>query len=317
VVINMADEKDIELEIDTSAPQGDQVAVDLDDDKSPDGGVKIEDKPADTPAAEPAVEDEGIKSLREQLEAQRAARAEAERIAKEAKDEATKAKTQVGESQYQVLLSAIEATKREGDQAEADWIKAQEAGDFAAAAKAQRVMARVESRLDQLDASRHDMEQARKAPKTAEGAVREPAPQRPADPVEALAGQLSAPSAAWVRSHPDCATDPVLFQEMIAADARARRMGIPVDTPEYFGFIEQRLGFAAPAAAAVPAAEPARRSVPAAPVSRDVPGQGGSNRRVVTLTPEEQEIAQMNGMTNKEYAAQKAAYLAEKAASLN
>ena len=40
---------------------------------------------------------------------------------------------------------------------------------------------------------------------------------RPLDPVEAFATQLSPRSAAWVRAHPEYATNPKLTQKMIAA----------------------------------------------------------------------------------------------------
>lgn len=296
---------DIELEIDTETEGGKPVEVDLE------AGKEVEAKATPADDAPPPVEDEGIKSLREQLAQARSAREAAEKQAREASEEVSRAKSQVGESQYQVIVSAIEATKREGDQAEADYAKAMEDGRYQDAAKAQRILARVEGRLDQLDGARANMETARKAPPATEGAVRPPAQQPPVDPVEALAGQLSPASASWVRSHPECATDPVVYQEMVAADARARRLGHVPDTPEYFAFIEQRLGFGEPAAAVAP--PPARRGVPAAPVSRDVPGSASNARRTITLSPEEQEIAQMNGMTNAEYAKYKADYQAEKA----
>jgi hypothetical protein len=298
---------DLELEVGAGIDPGKVVEIDLETGKEADLVLAKE--------AEPVVEDEGIKSLKGQMEAMRAAKdqeiqqAKADRQA--AIDEAVKAKTQVGESNYQVVVSAIEAMKREGDQAEADYVKAQENGDFLAAAKAQRIMARVESRLDQLDGARQNIELERKTPPKVEGAVRAPEPQRAVDPVDALAGQLSAKSASWVRQHPECATDPVLFQEMVAADARAKRLGHAPDSPEYFNFIEQRLGFAEPERTVVKE-EPQRRAVPSAPVSREVPG-AVNQRRSVTLSAEEQEIAQMNGMTNAEYAKHKVDYLAEKA----
>jgi hypothetical protein len=300
---------DLELEVGAGIDPGKTVEIDLETGKEAEPVVKAAD--------ERDVEDEGIKSLKGQMEAMRAAKDQEIQQAKTdrqaAIDEATKSKTQVGESNYQVIISVIEATKREGDQAEVDYKTAMENGDFAASAKAQRIMARVESRLDQLDGARQNIELERKTPPKVEGAVRAPEPQRAVDPVDALAGQLSAKSASWVRQHPECATDPVLFQEMVAADARAKRLGHAPDSPEYFNFIEQRLGFSEPERAAVVKEDaPQRRAVPSAPVSREAPGTV-NQRRSVTLSAEEQEIAQMNDMTNAEYAKHKVDYLAEKA----
>ncbi len=209
--------------------------------------------------------------------------------------------------------------KIEGDQAEAEYAKAMEEGRYTDAAKHQRVLARVEGRLDQLESAKQNFAEREAAPRPSEGAVRAPAPVATADPVEALASVLSAKSAAWVRQHPECATDGVVYQEMVAADARARRMGFDPDTPQYFDFIEKRLGFKSDEPEPVkeePVVERKRNVMPAAPVSREAPGAPANPRRVM-LTAEEQEIAQLNGMTNKEYAEQKAAYAAEKARAMN
>ena len=191
-----------------------------------------------------------------------------------------------------------------------------ETGDYKAAAKINTEIAKLETRRMTLERGKTHIEERR--PLT-EGAVEAPQVQRTVDPVEQFTGSLSSASAAWVRAHPDCVTDTVLNSEMIAAHNRAIRDGIKVDTPEYFGFIEKRLGFAADDAPVVTKAnEPVQRraAIAAAPVSRGSVSMtsGETSRSTVTLSPAQQEIAAAMGMTNKEYAMELVAIEREKRA---
>ena len=301
----MAD--DIELKIDDDEGLKPIEVVIDGDEKLVEGKAKTEE-PKET-----EVEDPGTVSLKAQLAAETKRREDAERFANERANEATKAKTEVVDSQHQLILNTIESVKSKGDQLEAQLEAAQNEGDNKKAAALFRQLAKVEADLNQLDNARMSVEAQQKAPKVqpTEGRVRV----APVDPVEALAGQLSPKSAAWVRAHPDCATDDSLFHEMIAADKRALRAGLKADTPEYFQFIEKRLGFSKEEE---PVIETTRRV--AAPVSRDAPsisGPGKIRPGYYPITAEEQEQARYDGMTNEEYIRHKLAYKAEEKQRMN
>jgi hypothetical protein len=143
-----------------------------------------------------------------------------------------------------------------------------------------------------------------------------PAPVQ-ADPVEAMASQLTPRSAAWVRSHPEYARDNRLRDKMIAAHNLAVADGFVADTDDYFHEVEAALKIAKPQPdereETVIAGEKAlqRRSSPAAaPVSRSGSAPG-SNPRVVRLTPDQIEAAKDSHMTPEEYAKNMLALRAE------
>jgi phage I-like protein len=176
--------------------------------------------------------------------------------------------------------------------------------DYAAAAKAQREMSSNEAKLNDLNRGKTAMENAPKV-----------TPRVSDDPVERIASQLTAQSAAWVRAHPEYARDPAKYRKMVAAHELAMADGFSPDTPEYFASVEDTLRIAAPrqevqietdptADAARPSTtRPSRQTAPpSAPVTRSGNGTGATRRNVVTLTPEQVEIAKMMGQTPEEYA---------------
>jgi len=178
------------------------------------------------------------------------------------------------------------------------------AGDFTAAAEAQEQMSANSAKLLQLEQGKIALENAPKQQ------VMQPV--RPADPVEALAAQLSPRSAAWVRANPQFARDSRLYAKMIAAHNLAVADGISPDTDEYFETVESTLKMTRnPAPSDDPmsaAAQPVSRRTPppAAPVSRSG-STPGTRPNVVRLTSAEREMAQMMGMTEQEYAKNKLA----------
>ena len=136
-----------------------------------------------------------------------------------------------------------------------------------------------------------------------------PKPEPPkADPVEALASQLTPRSAQWVRAHPQCATDPRLTQKMIAAHNIAVADGFQPDTDDYFSSIEDTMKLTPKHEAEIdedPTAQAAkvvqrRSSPPAAPVTRSGSAPG-SNPRIVRLSAAEVEAAEASGLTPQEY----------------
>lgn len=245
--------------------------------------------------------DEGIAELKKRLEA-------VERERNEAVQRAYRANTEKDESDRLFIESQAAQAKANADYLENAYANAVAQGDHLSAAKIARQMAQAEAQILQLQ---NGAQQLKEKPKD------QP---RPLDPVEALATQLSPRSAAWVRAHPEYATNPRLTQKMIAAHNLAMADGIPVDSDDYFASVEETLKVAqrAPTRAiqdddgedqfsGAGRATSGRQAAPAAiPVSRDI-SPTGSKPRTVRLSPAEVEAAEMSGLTPAEYYANKMA----------
>jgi len=243
--------------------------------------------------------EDGIAELKRQLEAERAERIRAQQQLQQANREAYQAKNEAHDTNLQLVVSAIETVSRDLELLSQAHTAALQNGDYDRATKIQREMSAHEAQLLQLNNGRDAMQNA---PRPAEPVA------APADPVEALASQLTPRSADWIRRHPECVRDSRMNAKMIAAHNLAVADGIPVDSDEYFDVIESTLKLkAAPAnttadtddayAAKVvqrrdaqPAAAPANRSSPT------------SRTNVVRLSSAQREMAEMMGMKPEEYA---------------
>jgi hypothetical protein len=249
----------------------------------------------------------GVEKLKKQLDEERALRVAAEQRERESANAEAEARGTVQTSHLEQIKSAIAQVTQSSDQLESKYAESAAAGDWVAAAKAQREMAANAAKLQQLEAGKTALE---KAPK--------PQPRAPTDPVEAFCAQLSGPSAKWVRENREYVTDQHKHQQMLAAHQLAIARGIKADSPEYFSSIEKTLEIGAGAvvvpagddadddpmaAAAATPVVPARRAPAAAPVSRSGNGTG-SRANVVKLSPAQVEAARDSGMTVEEYAKQ-------------
>lgn len=267
--------------------------------------VVIEADGAKKSAVAAPTADEVVAKLKKDLDTEKNARAAAEQKAKEEARRADSSLKEVGTTQLQLVTNAISTLKADSERLESDYEVAFAAGDGKALAKIQRAMADGAARLLQLENGKTAMEEEAKRFKDT------PETSTIVDPVEALASQLTAPSAEWVRKHPEYARNPRLNRKMIRAHEDAMDEGVEPDSEAYFEFIEKTVGIrkgddADAGSAMSEAAAPAQRraSSAAAPVSHSGTASGARPGRV-TLTKEEAEIAEMNGMTNKEYYEQK------------
>lgn len=290
--MNIEDKNEDPIEIELS--EGDGVTID----QEPIVVEKAEEKPQEDPI------DTGLEALKEQLERERQGRIEAERRANEAAQNAYQAMNEAQDSNLHLVTNAIETVNQTNSILKSNYRDAMAAGDYDTAAEIQAEMSSNAARLLQLEQGKQALESA----------PRNEAP-RPyvADPVEALASQLSPRSADWVRRHPEYATDQRLYNKMLAAHNLAVADGISPDTEDYFSSIEDTLRIRnsrrddyddASSAAAKPVQR--RSSPPAAPVSRSG-NAGGSAPNRVRLTSEEREMASMMGMTPEEYGRNKLA----------
>jgi len=279
--------------------------------------VVVADGADAAPAAAAVVTpDEGIAKLQRELAAERAARETAERRANAAAQSEAAARGETQESQIAQVATALDVVARNAETLEANYAQLAAAGEWAEAAKVQTQMARNESHRVQLEQGKAALEAAPK-PKAAVADV------RPADPVEAIAVQLTPRSAAWVRAHPEFAADPKKYAQMVAAHNLTISRDFKPDSDEYFAEVEKVLGVDGRAAAKPsdaagagaggdePLADAAKAtggrgaSAPAAPVTRSGTGTG-SRPTVVRLSQAEREAAKASGLTDEEYARNKA-----------
>jgi hypothetical protein len=295
----------------TSETDDPEIIIDLDVEEGAESAAEAPEQAQEDTVA-PAIE-----TLKAQLADAKAARLAAERREREAAEAAAQARTGAHDANLNMVNGAIERVKQDTATLKLALKEAWTIGDYDKAADIQEAMATNAANMMRLTDGKAAMEAA--PPQKAVPAA--------ADPVEALASQLSAASAAWVRKHPECVTDQRMFQKMVAAHNLAVADGIGADTPEYFNFVETTLKLKPVRASETPrtpdpapqeekspmseAAAPAQRrsAPPAAPVSRqNVPGQ---KPNVMRLTQAEANIAADMGMTVKEYAANKAKLVAE------
>ena len=264
--------------------------------------IRVEVAESEPVEAGPSDADLALKHLKEQLEAANRARVEAEYRAQESDRQAQKADMNTQQANLYTISSAIDAQKREVEIQKATLAAALSNGDHQQAAEIQYAMSETSSRLQQLQLGKEALEKEIKNPPQKQY-------QAPVDPVEQFASQLSPRSAAWVRAHPQCVTDPRLQQKMIAAHNIAVADGIPADSDDYFQFVEDTLKISpkrqeAQESAMSDASAPVQRRTapPATPVSRSGTGTG---RQTARLTKEEAEMAKMMGQTPEEYAKNK------------
>ena len=320
-----ATETDIKIDLDAIDKQKADDAA-----KKVPGAAKVDDAPvvevakvADTPKIDDKAvltPDAGLEKLKKQLDDERIARLDADRRAQEASDSELRARTEVQDTNLNLLTTAIASVKQSNEALKVQYREARAANDPDAEFAVQEAMAQNAAKLLQLEQGKTALE---KAPK--------PAPRVSADPLDTYVRQAQANgfprSAAWLRAHPDCVRDDKKNRKMIRAHEDALDDGLKPDSDPYFAFIEQRLGIATtgdlpgngagthievdpaddPMKDAAKPAAPQRRAAPAAaPVTRS--GNGAGNRRnVVTLTPAEVEIAGMMKMSPEEYAREKVA----------
>ena len=268
--------------------------------------IESEPKPAGTETVTLKEDDPLLVELREQkkvLEAdaererqtrqaaeQRAQREQEARVAAEQKVETVQ--KEVADSRLGTVEQGLAAAQTEAEAAQAEYVSAQEAGDWKRASDAQRKMARAEARIVRLDEAKSDLEAAAKAPVRTE-TRQETRQETQPDQVEAFIASRDKPTQAWLRNHMDDArvlatnSDPRRAAKLTAADNEAFAEGLTRGSPEYFAHVETYLGMTKAAAATNGANNGAQRqqqrrasSAPVAPVSQSggsAVNGGGSN----------------------------------------
>jgi len=282
------DEKQQELDLE------DKIEV-VDDDAPPVVEAKTEDKPV----LEEVTPDQGIEALKKRLEEEKRAREDAERRAFEAQQQAQRAQRDVQDGDYQLIISAIDATKRNADILKNGYAEALSVGDYRKAADFQEAIALNANKLSTLENGKNALE----------AKLKQPVQPVQNDPVEQFAAQLTPRSAAWVRNNPDIIRN--RYDDMVKAHSHAVGEGFVPDSDAYFEHVERRLGLRkAPepeiteeeviSVAAAPV-QKRTNAPPVAPTSR-VASNSSGRPNVVRLTAEQKEMASMMGMSPEDYA---------------
>lgn len=274
----MSEQKELDLFLEPDAPE-----VDLLQQEQPVVEASREELPVEV----------GINELREQLEREKAARIAAENHAREIAEHANRANTDAHDTNIHLVASAIDELKRQQNVLRQQKVEALAIGDYEKVAEIDEIVYESKTNLRELEGYKNKLET------TPKPRVNGP----PMDPVEAVASQLSRQSADWVRAHPEYVTDQRLFRKMTRAHEEAMDEGYKADTPDYFDFVETRLGIRGDDGDAMSeaSAPTQRRSAPsAAPTSRTA-GSSSTSRNAIRLTAAQKEAAEISGMTEAEY----------------
>ena len=301
--------KEIEGVVDLPQP------IDVDLTPKDKDGKPVAAEPAARERKEPAApktEDENVVALRRQLAAETRARQEAEARTKQIEADRRRAEEATAEGQLRLITTSLETATSDKARAKADLKSALSNGEHDRIVEAQEALNDAQIRIDRLNTGKGEMERraAREKDERERQAQQVQTQTRhvPDDPVEALAGSLTAKSAAWVRANPDIVTDPRKNRQMMRAHEDAIDEGLNVESPEYFAYIEKRLGIGHDDGGDPPPrqrqASPRRdAAAPAAPVSRGIANDGrGSRENTVTLNPAQRQFCDESGIKYEDYA---------------
>lgn len=216
-----------------------------------------------------------------------------------------------------LITQNLEASSSQLETLGEELARQNEAGEFKAAAATQVKISKLAAQVDRLETEKATFEAnigQRRAP-THEGAVQPPGArveQRQEIPattgarLEQWLATLDPPAAKWIREHPDCAP-PNLggtesgYKKMMAGHWAAQAANVETNSPEYFKKIEESVGLRQ--AEPLPGEQRqqqrrqqppgARRAIPSAPPSREVPGNAPTpgRSRQVRLNKDQQEHA--------------------------
>ena len=209
------------------------------------------------------------------------------------RDHATTQVKSAAEQRYVAEVSAtdmaITAAQADADHAESDYSAAMEAGDFKAAAKAQRVMAQAESRFsaaktkkDWLDSNKEQLVQAAPAPRTETP--------KQTGKYSQYVGDLRDSEAQWLDARPDFVSD-AKYRSKVFGASQIASTEFDRGTPDYFRRMEEILGEGRADASRETPRQSRQQSADLPAGGHRAPGspQGGS--REVRLSADEAEIA--------------------------
>ena len=289
-----------------------QLEIPLDDPNELDNTpveVVIDEKMAKS-APSPDDTEIALNQLRQQLDAERLARYQAEQHALAASQAAQKATSKKADTEVQMVKSAIKTLKRDNKMLRDAYQQALQVGDANEASKINEKMMELKGNLRDLEKGYSPLKKEARQAKETTRIVPQPVapPQSSHSQLDQIINSVTPRSAAWLKSNRDAIQDQRTINKMFRAHEDAVEDGIEPDSDAYFRFIEGRLGMGQQQQSESPyshAAKASERSVspPAAPVN----GSYNSRPGTVTLTRAEADMAASLGMTPKQYAEEKIA----------
>lgn len=196
-------------------------------------------------------------------------------------------------AQEVAIVNAMTAAQSEAQALEQELERLLSEGKAPEYAQATRKLARVEMRIAQAEQQKDWLEQQKAGYQSAVAA--EAQRQKEAAEAAQQQPQVSQRAQAWINAHPrmkivnNAPVDPNYYNAAIGAHNLARLKGIPVDSDQYFEFIETQLGERTPAVAEANEGSP--KAMVAAPPSRSTPTAQRQSERRLTLTAQEREMA--------------------------
>lgn len=289
--------KDEEL---SAIPVDEPVLVELE--PRPSGEEQDEpEKPAKTRTPKADDVDPGVAALQTQMaDMQRANDTERARLAKDAADarrEAEEARQSVADTEADLVANGLQAAQQQRDAAKLAVKAAFEAGDADKLADAQEQLGRAAADIREFERAAAVQSQREKAPPVVQ---RQEAPSDFNATLNAM--QLMPAERDWFTKHQDALIDPRQRTRLDAAYYDAMDEKLVRGSPEYFEFVDQRLGYKKPARADADERTP----IVSAPVSRDnrsaVTGKVAVGPNQVYLSPAQREMAKNMGISDKAYA---------------
>jgi|DEB0MinimDraft_3_1074331.scaffolds.fasta_scaffold41809_1 hypothetical protein len=257
---------------------------------------------------------ETIKRLDANLKHERRAREEAEKYARYAAERANQALDEVGDTQFHLVSNAYDTIRRENEILKAQLVEANSLGDYSRVAEIQENISLNAVKLNQLERGKEDLAARTKGSNhiTPPPVFTPPQPRTFNEQFNEIMEAVSPQSASWLQKNRQNIRDQMDIQDMFNAHNSAVNRGIAPDTPEYFRFVEQRMGI--PSESMRESISDARNapsqrknaSPPAAPVNRTGNGYAPKGNEY-TLTVEERDFADSIGMKRKDYAQHKLA----------
>lgn len=269
------------------------------------------------------------------VQAERAKRIEAEKLAHERGTSAAINAARAAESDFHAVANALNKATSEAEALKVAHRAALEAGDYEKVSEVSSKMAEAAARIAQLSDGKAALEgRVREAKTQAETAAKAEPPKVEAsgDPLDRFLEQSQMPPRAqsWFRSHPECApvNNPALYHKALAAHYEIIKAGVADGSDAYYDKLDAAMGFsgegsdevvvntkkAADTAADDVVVDTAAKSAPkatppprvAAPVSRDssIVTRRADGRMQIRLTREQAEMAEHMGMSPSAYAKQ-------------
>jgi hypothetical protein len=289
---------EIDLSQDTQAP-ADAIKVHEEEPK-----IEVVDETKPVEAKDDGIE-KTLKKLNKKLEKEKKARSEAENMARLAQEQAAAAAMEVNDSQLHLVTGAIESLKRDQEILKVALKESMASGDYDKSAELQFNLSENLKKLTDLEYGLKEMKANPPKPVM-------PVPQSHDAVVEGIINRLTPKSAKWLKDNREHIKSDKELRIMRRAHEDAVDRDIPVESKEYFKFVEKRMGIRKKeksesnpegnidAMSDASKGQKRQSSPPAAPVTNVTSSQNYRNG-TATLTNAEVEAARISGVSLQEY----------------